>query len=79
MNFFKLNELAIEFRSDIGINHNDPIDFFPLITNVLLMSRNILLFVYYYSCAIKQQIYSFCDILDVGPFKFLFGQDSISC
>lgn len=35
MNFFKLNELAIEFRSDIGINHSDPIDFFPLITNKL--------------------------------------------
>ncbi len=35
MNLFKLNELAIEFRSDIGINHSDSIDFFPVITNKL--------------------------------------------
>lgn len=33
MNLYKLNQLAAEFRSDIGINHSDPIDFFPLITN----------------------------------------------
>lgn len=35
MNFFKLNELAIEFRSDIGIKHTDSIDFFPVIANKL--------------------------------------------
>lgn len=33
MNFYQLNELAIQFRLDLGINHLDPIDFFPLITN----------------------------------------------
>lgn len=33
MNSYQLNELAIQFRLDIGINHLDPIDFFPLITN----------------------------------------------
>lgn len=35
MNLYKLSQLAIEFRLDLGINHNDPIDFFPLITNKL--------------------------------------------
>lgn len=35
MNFFKLNEMALEFRSDIGINHIDSIDFFAVITNKL--------------------------------------------
>lgn len=35
MNFFKLNELAIEFRFDIGIKHTDSIDFFPVIANKL--------------------------------------------
>ena len=35
MNFYKLNELATEFRSDIGINHADSIDFFPVIVNKL--------------------------------------------
>ena len=35
MNLYKLNQLAIEFRLDLGINHNDPIDFFPLVTNKL--------------------------------------------
>lgn len=33
MNFYQLNELAIEFRADIGINHLDPLDFFPTVTN----------------------------------------------
>ena len=33
MNQYQLNEKAIEFRSKIDINHFDPIDFFPLITN----------------------------------------------
>lgn len=33
MNFYQLNELATQFRLDIGINHIDPIDLFPLITN----------------------------------------------
>lgn len=33
MNFYQINQIATEFRSDIGINHFDPIDFFPLITN----------------------------------------------
>jgi hypothetical protein len=35
MNSYQLNQLATEFRLDIGINHNDPLDFFPLITNKL--------------------------------------------
>lgn len=35
MNFYQLNELAIQFRLDIGINHMDSIDFFPIITNKL--------------------------------------------
>lgn len=33
MNFYQINELAIQFRLDLGINHFDPIDFFPLITH----------------------------------------------
>lgn len=32
MNFYQLNELATQFRLDLGINHLDPIDFFPLVT-----------------------------------------------
>ena len=35
MNSYQLNQLATEFRLDMGINHNDPLDFFPLITNKL--------------------------------------------
>ena len=35
MNLYQLNQLATEFRLDMGINHNDPLDFFPLITNKL--------------------------------------------
>lgn len=33
MNSYKLNQQAMEFRLDIGINHNDPIDLFPLCIN----------------------------------------------
>ena len=33
MNLYELNQLAIQFRLDIGINLNDPIDFFSVITN----------------------------------------------
>lgn len=33
MNFYQLNELAIQFRLDLGINHIDAIDFFPSVTN----------------------------------------------
>jgi len=35
MNLYQLNQLAMEFRSDIGINHNSPVDLFPLLTNKL--------------------------------------------
>lgn len=35
MNLYELNQLAIQFRLDIGINLNDPIDFFSVITNKL--------------------------------------------
>ena len=33
MNSYQLNELALEFRVDCGINHANPIDLFPLMTN----------------------------------------------
>ena len=35
MNLYELNKLAIEFRSDIGLNQESPLDFFPVITNKL--------------------------------------------
>ena len=35
MNLYELNKLAIEFRSDIGLNQDSPLDFFPVITNKL--------------------------------------------
>lgn len=35
MNQYQLNELALKFRSDLNINHFDPIDLFPLLTNKL--------------------------------------------
>ena len=35
MNLYELNQLAIEFRLDIGLNHDTPLDFFPIITNKL--------------------------------------------
>ena len=35
MNLYKLNHLASEFRLDIGLNHDSPLDFFPVITNKL--------------------------------------------
>ena len=35
MNLYKLNQLAIEFRLDIGLNHDTPLDFFPMITSKL--------------------------------------------
>lgn len=35
MNLFKINQLAIEFRLDIGLEYDTPLDFFPLITNKL--------------------------------------------
>ncbi len=35
MNIHQVNQKAMEFRIDIGIKHNDPVDFFPLITNKL--------------------------------------------
>lgn len=35
MNLYKLNQLAIEFRLDIGLNYDAPLDFFPTITNKL--------------------------------------------
>ena len=28
MNLYELNQLAIEFRLDIGLNHDTPLDFF---------------------------------------------------
>ena len=35
MNLFKINQLAIEFRLDIGLEYDTPLDFFPVITNKL--------------------------------------------
>ncbi len=35
MNLYKLNQLAIEFRLDMGLSHDTPLDFFPVITNKL--------------------------------------------
>ena len=35
MNLYKLNQLAIEFRLDIRLNYDAPLDFFPTITNKL--------------------------------------------
>lgn len=35
MNLYELNQLAIEFRLDIGLNYDTPLDFFPLITTKL--------------------------------------------
>ena len=35
MNLYKINQLAIEFRLDIGLEHDTPLDFFPVITNKL--------------------------------------------
>ena len=35
MNLYELNKLAIEFRSEIGLNQESPLDFFPVITNKL--------------------------------------------
>lgn len=35
MNLYELNKLAMEFRSDIGLNQESPLDFFPVITNKL--------------------------------------------
>ena len=35
LNLYKLNQLALEFRSDIGVNHNSPVDLFSLLINKL--------------------------------------------
>ena len=35
MNLYELNKLAIEFRSEIGLNQESPLDVFPVITNKL--------------------------------------------
>jgi hypothetical protein len=35
MNLYKINQLAIEFRLDIGLEHDAPLDFFPVVTNKL--------------------------------------------
>ena len=35
MNSYELNELAIRFRGDLGINYDSPIDFFSVIPNKL--------------------------------------------
>ena len=33
MNLYKINQLALEFRLDMGLDYNAPLDFFPVITN----------------------------------------------
>ena len=35
MNLYQLNQLAVEFRSDMGLDYDAPLDFFPVITNKL--------------------------------------------